>query len=200
MDGITLAREIRRRHPIPLIFLSSTGEILTGSEVEFFRFQVPKPIKHSQLHQVLMKIAGIVDPSATKSREKKLDSLMAIHHPLNILLTEDNAVNQKVQLLMLSRLGYKADLAVNGLQAVEAVVKKSYDVVLMDIQMPEMNGVDALRIMRRKPGWDYPAIFALTAEDLAGDYEKVLGIAQDRQITCCSPINAIAGQLCLSVE
>jgi CheY-like chemotaxis protein len=78
-------------------------------------------------------------------------------------------VNQKVELLMLSRLGYSADVAVNGLRAVEAVEKKDYDVVLMDVQMPEMNGIDATRIVREKLGSKCPTIFALTAEDMASN-------------------------------
>jgi CheY-like chemotaxis protein len=95
------------------------------------------------------------------------------------LLAEDNAVNQKVQLLMLSRLGYVADLAVNGLRAIEAIEKTSYDVVLMDIQMPEMNGIDAVRIVREKLGDNCPTIFALTAEDLAGDSERFRSVGFD---------------------
>jgi len=70
---------------------------------------------------------------------------------------------------MLSRLGYKADIAVNGLRAVEAVERTSYDVILMDIQMPEMTGIDAARITREKLGARCPTIFALTAEDLSGE-------------------------------
>jgi len=172
MDGVTLAREIRRQKPTPLILLSSSGEILVGDEADLFKYQIPKPIKHSQLFNALMKITGVSTKQTTRLPLKKLDSGMATSHPLRILLTEDNAVNQKVQLLMLSRLGYTADLASNGLRAVEAVEKVEYDVILMDIQMPEMNGIDAARVIRGKMGKSGLAIFALTAEDLTGDQEK----------------------------
>lgn len=104
---------------------------------------------------------------------------MADEHPLRILLVEDNTVNQKVQMLMLSRLGYSADLAVNGLRAVEAVQAREYDVVLMDVQMPEMNGIDATRLAREKLGERCPAIFALTAEDLAGDDQPYRDVGFD---------------------
>jgi len=179
MDGVTLAREMRRHKPIPLILLSSSGDILVGDEADLFQFQIPKPIKHSQLYNALIKTTGVATMQTPKVREKKLDSGMAASHPLRILLVEDNTVNQKVQLLMLSRLGYGADLAVNGLRAIEAVEKTTYDVVLMDIQMPEMNGIDAVRIIREKLGDKCPTIFALTAEDLAGDEGRFLSIGFD---------------------
>jgi signal transduction histidine kinase/CheY-like chemotaxis protein len=172
MDGVTLAREIRRQKETPLILLSSSGEILAGDEADLFKYQIPKPIKHSQLFNALLKITGVATKQTTRLPLKKLDSSMAESHPLRILLAEDHVVNQKVQLLMLSRLGYVADLAVNGLRAVEAVEKAEYDVVLMDIQMPEMNGIDAARLIRKKTGVHCPTIFALTAEDLSGDNEK----------------------------
>jgi len=179
MDGITLAREMRRQHSIPLVLLSSSGEILVGDEAELFKYQVPKPIKHSQLYNALMKITGVATRQTTRLPKKKLDAGMAASHPLRILLAEDNTVNQKVQLLMLSRLGYAADLAVNGLRAVEAIEKAAYDVILMDIQMPEMNGIDAVRLIREKLGADCPTILALTAEDLTGDPDVALGIGFD---------------------
>jgi CheY-like chemotaxis protein len=179
MDGVTLAREMRRRKAIPLILLSSSGEILVGDEADLFKYQIPKPIKHSQLFNALMKITGVATKQTQRLPQKKLDSGMAISHPLRILLAEDHAVNQKVQLLMLSRFGYSADLAVNGLRAIEAVEEKTYDVVLMDIQMPEMNGIDAVRIIREKLGANCPTIFALTAEDLEGEQERYLSIGFD---------------------
>jgi PAS domain S-box-containing protein len=174
MDGVTLAREMRNR--VPLVLLSSSGEVMVGEEAQLFQFQIPKPIKHSALLNALLKITGVATKAAPKPQEKKLDGSMAARHPLRILLAEDNAVNQKVGLLMLSRLGYTADLAVNGQRAVEAMEKKSYDLVFMDIQMPEMNGIDATRLTREKLGAKCPPIIALTAEALEGDQERFLGL------------------------
>jgi signal transduction histidine kinase/DNA-binding response OmpR family regulator len=165
MDGVTLARAMKGQKATPLILLSSSGEILIGEDADLFQFQIPKPIRHSTLFNALMKITGLATTQGPKVRDKKLDCNMAAAYPLRILLAEDNAVNQKVQLLMLSRLGYSADVAVNGLRAVEAVEKIDYDVVLMDIQMPEMNGIDATKLVRKKLGAKCPRIFALTAED-----------------------------------
>ena len=83
----------------------------------------------------------------------ELDPDMARRHPLRILLAEDNVVNQKVALRLLGQMGYRADLAANGLEAIEAVERQTYDVVLMDVQMPELDGFEASReINRRWPG------------------------------------------------
>jgi CheY-like chemotaxis protein len=95
------------------------------------------------------------------------------------LLAEDNVVNQQVGLLMISQLGYCADLARDGQLAVNAVEKAQYDLILMDIQMPNMNGMDAARKIREKLGESCPLIFALTAEALEGDKQRFLGLGFD---------------------
>jgi CheY-like chemotaxis protein len=95
------------------------------------------------------------------------------------LLAEDNSVNQQVGLLMLSRLGYIAHLAVDGRRALDAVEKVRYDLILMDNQMPNMDGVDAARIIREKLGAKCPCIIALTAEALEGDKQRFLDLGFD---------------------
>jgi signal transduction histidine kinase/DNA-binding response OmpR family regulator len=177
-DGFTLAREIRRHSQTPLILLSSSGETLSEEDAKLFKAQISKPIRHSSLFNALLDILG------TESRplhiaEKKFDRTMAIKHPLRILLTEDNPVNQQVGLLMLSRLGYTADLAKDGQRALDATEKTQYDLILMDIQMPNMNGIDAARLIREKQGEECPSIFALTAEALEGDKQRFLGLGFD---------------------
>jgi PAS domain S-box-containing protein len=175
VDGITLAREIRRRSSAPLILISSSGEVL-GEDADLFQFQITKPVKHSSLLGVLLRVTGLEDGARTDVPEKKLDRELGAKHPLRILVVEDNAVNQKVGLALLSRLGYAADLAANGRLAVEAVGKKRYDLILMDIQMPEMNGIEAAAIIRERLGPAAPAMIALTAEALEGDRERFLGL------------------------
>jgi CheY-like chemotaxis protein/HPt (histidine-containing phosphotransfer) domain-containing protein len=97
---------------------------------------------------------------------------MAGRHPLRILLAEDNVVNQKVALRLLGQMGYRADVAANGLEAVEAVERQTYDLVLMDVQMPELDGFEASReINRRWPGERRPRIVAMTANAMQGDRE-----------------------------
>jgi CheY-like chemotaxis protein len=108
-----------------------------------------------------------------------IDRETAQRHPLKILLAEDNVVNQKVALKILDRMGYRADVAANGKEAVEAVKRQPYDVVLMDVQMPEMDGVEATTRIREEQGENRPWIIALTANALQGDRERYLGVGMD---------------------
>ncbi len=193
MDGVALARKIKRgKNPTPMMLLSSSGETLTGRDGKLFQEQIPKPVRHSLLFRALVKIMGVPEPAAVAVPARKVDVKMADEHPLRILLVEDNTVNQKVQMLMLSRLGYTADLAVNGVRAVEAVQEHEYDVVLMDVQMPEMNGIDATRLSRAKLGERCPTICALTAEDLAGDDQPFRDVGFDGYLR--KPLDAKALQ------
>jgi signal transduction histidine kinase/CheY-like chemotaxis protein len=179
MDGMTLAREIRRQTQTPLVLLSSSGELITGEDASLFQIQIPKPIRHSSLFNALLKIIGTAPAQPRQFAEKKIDSTMATSHSLRILLVEDNAVNQMVGLLMLSRLGYKPDLALDGQLAIQAVENVPYDLILMDIQMPNMNGIDAARIIRENLGLKCPVIYALTAEALEGDKQRFLSLGFD---------------------
>jgi PAS domain S-box-containing protein len=175
VDGITLAREIRRRSAVPLILISSSGEVM-GEDAALFQFQISKPVKHSSLLSALLRVTGLHAAAGPDAPGKKFDQGLGTRHPLRILVVEDNAVNQKVGLAILSRLGYTADLAANGLRAVEAVGQKKYDLILMDIQMPEMNGIEAAAVIREKLGGETPPMIALTAEALEGDRERFLGL------------------------
>jgi len=183
MDGITLSREIRLKHPTPLLLLSSTGENLGEADAGLFAHQISKPIKHSVLFNALLKLTGSQEQPMRKTTEKKLDNHLAEKNPLRILLAEDNAVNQKVGLLMLSRLGYTANAVPNGKRALEALDKAAYDLILMDIQMPEMNGIDATRIIRETFKDKRPIIVALTAEALEGDEERFLSLGFDAYLS-----------------
>ena len=104
-----------------------------------------------------------------------LDPEQAGRHPLRILLAEDNAVNQKLALRLLAQMGYEADVAANGLEAVEAVERQQYDLVLMDVQMPELDGLEATRrIVEEVPLERRPWIVAMTANAMDGDRERCL--------------------------
>ena len=101
---------------------------------------------------------------------------------LRILLAEDNVVNQKVALRMLGRLGYRADIAADGLEVLKALQSHHYDVVLMDVQMPEMDGLEATRSIRRMPGHQ-PYIIAMTAHAMKGDREECLGVGMNDYVS-----------------
>jgi CheY-like chemotaxis protein len=141
-----------------------------------------KPVKMSQLYDALVAIFSTKpfyvtpQPAAVVS----LDGQMGVRHPLRILLAEDHDVNQKVAVMLLERLGYRADVAANGLEALEALRRQEYDLVLMDIHMPEMDGVEATRHIRnRLPPELQPYIVALTANALEGDRETYLKAGMD---------------------
>jgi CheY-like chemotaxis protein len=109
---------------------------------------------------------------------------MATRHPLRILLAEDNVVNQKLALRILQQMGYRADVASNGIEAIESVERQAYDVILMDVQMPEMDGLDATRRIAAKwPPDKRPRIVAMTANAMQGDREMCITAGMDDYLT-----------------
>jgi CheY-like chemotaxis protein len=116
---------------------------------------------------------------------------------LSILLAEDNIINQKVTLLMLRKMGYKADVAINGLEALKSLEEKPYDVILMDIQMPEMDGIEASRFIRKSfPAERQPRIIAITAYALDGDKERCLEAGMDGYLAKPVNIDTLRDALC----
>src|SRR6185295_4143128 len=113
-----------------------------------------------------------------------LDPGQAVRHPLRILLAEDNTVNQKLAIRLLQQMGYRADLASNGIEAVESVKRQAYDVVLMDVQMPELDGLDAARqICALLEAPQRPRIVAMTANAMQGDREMCIDAGMDDYLT-----------------
>ncbi len=188
MDGFTLAEEIEtiyHENNLPIIILSSMGRTKPRAGDKNISAFLNKPIKTSSLFNVLLSTIGST-PTRIVKPEKilKFEESMGTRHPLRILLAEDNPVNQKVALLFLKRLGYLADVAGNGLEALQALKRQSYDVVLMDIQMPEMDGDEATRKIREDwPKEQQPYIIAMTAHALEGDREKYLSLGMDSYVT-----------------
>jgi CheY-like chemotaxis protein len=187
MDGTALAREIRARRPaMPLVLASSLGRREIGDDDKLFAAHLLKPIRQSQLLDTLVGVCGADDAVRVAPAQPvaRLDSEMAARHPLRILLAEDNVVNQKLALRLLQQMGYRADLASNGLEAVESVRRQVYDVVLMDVQMPEMDGLDATReICARWAPHERPRIIAMTANAMQGDRDMCLGAGMDDYLT-----------------
>lgn len=173
MDGIELAHKIHEQSEMPLMLLSSSGELAEGADANLFQYQIPKPLRHSQLFNALLRVIGVTGKPMQAPASRQFDRATAAKNPLTILLAEDNATNQKVVLLMLARMGYQADLASDGRQAVEAAEKKRYDLILMDVQMPEMNGILAMKAIRERHATQVPTIYALTAEALEGDETRL---------------------------
>ncbi|GAB4538130.1 MAG: hypothetical protein Kow0063_25650 [Anaerolineae bacterium] len=194
MDGMMLVREIRKHlDPVtlPLVMLTSLGRREEQLESGELAASLTKPVKPSQLYEVLVgTLAGrpLLDketgPKADPAPDPDHDTSLSQQHPLRILLVEDNPVNQKVTLHILRRLGYGADVAANGLEALQALERATYDVVLMDIQMPEMDGEEATRrICARWPAGQRPHIIAMTAHAMKGDRERFLAAGMDDYVT-----------------
>jgi CheY-like chemotaxis protein len=186
MDGAMLAQAIREAgHTLPLVLFSSLGRKEAGDGL--FAATLAKPLRQSQLFDTLV---GLLAHEAAPQRvaapaRPKMDAQMAERHPLRILLAEDNVVNQKLALRLLGQMGYRADVAGNGIEAVECVARQTYDVVLMDVQMPEMDGLEASRrIVARWPETGKrPRIVAMTANAMQGDREECLAAGMDDYVT-----------------
>jgi GAF domain-containing protein/CheY-like chemotaxis protein len=187
MDGLELAREIRKRNAaLPLVLFSSLGRRDTDKSEGVFGAYLAKPLRQSQLFDTLVSLLTREVVSKTKAptaAKPQADPDMAKRHPLRILLAEDNVVNQKLALRQLQQLGYRADLASNGIEAIESVERQTYDVVLMDVQMPEMDGLEASRhITGKLPYGRRPRIIAMTANAMQGDREMCLAAGMDDYI------------------
>jgi CheY-like chemotaxis protein len=142
-----------------------------------------KPARASVLQNALLAaLAGPVRVPRTRQTDAApaaADHDLADRMPLRILLAEDNAINQKVLLKMLARAGYQADVAANGLEVLTALERVSYDVVLMDVQMPEMDGLEATRRLRARAGTRRPWVIALTANAMHEDRDACLEAGMD---------------------
>jgi signal transduction histidine kinase/CheY-like chemotaxis protein/HPt (histidine-containing phosphotransfer) domain-containing protein/HAMP domain-containing protein len=185
MDGVALARAIRERRAataLPLLLFTSLGRREAGAEAVGFAAHLTKPIKPSQLFDALVgALAGqLIRVDRRIPGRVEMDPAMAGRHPLRILLAEDNVVNQKLALNLLGQMGYRADVAGNGLEAIEAVERQPYDVVFMDVQMPEMDGLEATREITRRWSRDQrPRIVAMTANAMQSDREMCLAAGMD---------------------
>ncbi len=188
MDDCTLAKTIREQtlgQNLPLVLLGNLKEYKLPEKCQDINFAavINKPIRVSVLYQTLIKIF-----TAEKTDVEKLSTVSETEvksvEKLRILLAEDNVVNQKVVLLQLKQLGYGADVAANGIEVLEALQRQPYDVVLMDVQMPEMDGLEATRIIRQQ--WSpelCPQIIAITANAMAEERDKCLEVGMDNFIT-----------------
>jgi signal transduction histidine kinase/DNA-binding response OmpR family regulator/HPt (histidine-containing phosphotransfer) domain-containing protein len=168
------------RAPHPMVLLVPLGAD-TEEKAEGFAARLARPVKPAVLHEVVSALLGGGRPAARRdsAARAKFDGAMGRRLPLRILLAEDNPTNRELALLMLGRLGYEADVASNGAEAVEAAGRKVYDLVLMDIQMPELDGIAATRRIRAELGGGGPRIAAMTAHALPGDREACLAAGMD---------------------
>jgi CheY-like chemotaxis protein/nitrogen-specific signal transduction histidine kinase len=203
MDGLKLAQKIREfpeYQQLPLVMLSSLS--ISRAEIEAsqvdFAATLNKPIKQFQLQEVLTHILGDNYGRSRLSPKPKSSNhgFDKATFPLRILLAEDNLVNQKVAIHMLKRIGYHADIVMNGLEVIERLQHHDYDVILMDLQMPKMDGMEATRrIISDFPGHRCPTIIAMTANALEGDRQECLDAGMHDYVTKPVKIEQLAHAL-----
>jgi CheY-like chemotaxis protein len=168
MRGDELASELHRLRGESLkqLILSSAEAILNSSDARQIgvQAQLAKPVRHSALFNALVKLFNTRATHSTNLSSSVLPADLAQRHPLRILVAEDNPVNVKLISIIMQRLGYRIDVAGNGIEVLAALRRQPYDLVLMDVQMPEMDGVEATRrIFREWPNGQRPRIIALSA-------------------------------------
>jgi len=195
MDGLELAKEIRKyrsKDKLPIIILSSSGfQGRNKLEIDkYLNALVTKPIRQAQLQNMLIETLGFDSPETvtkfgknTQIREtvpKFASRDMSHEHSLKVLVAEDNMINQKLIVKILLQLGFNADVVSNGLEAIEELKRVRYDIVFMDVQMPEMDGLEATKyIVQNWKTDERPLIIAMTANVMQGDKEKCLNAGMD---------------------
>jgi CheY-like chemotaxis protein len=195
-DGLGLAARIRRyetSRALPLILYTSLVPLQPNHKDKVRALGLAevlaKPIKASHLQAAIHRVLG-GDPQrdVRPGREPTAEiAHFAERHPLRILLVDDNMTNRKLGQKVLERLGYRADLANDGAQALDQLDQGTYDIILMDIEMPVMDGVEACRRIKADPGRKPPQIVALTANAITGDREKYLAEGFDGYLS--KPLN-----------
>ncbi len=193
MDGFTLAAEIHQlpnTATLPLLLLTPLGarpEAPAMASISFVVFTV-KPVKPEQFLETVIRTFSDIKPGLEKTAPpvEHHQTTFARRQPLRILLCDDNAINQKVAIRILQQLGYEPDLAVNGQEALDALDRKPYDLIFMDVMMPEMDGLEATRAIRefQKTGGKTNfnsriVIVAMTAQAMQGDREKCIAAGMD---------------------
>lgn len=185
MDGMALAKELHQHQAgqnLPLVMFSSMGQREDDIKQAGFAALLNKPARQSTLFNVLIAALGAETAESRKDKQplrEGFDKRMGNNHPLRILLAEDNSVNQKLMLRLLSQIGYRASIAGNGLEAIEALERQEYDVVLMDVQMPEMDGLEATRQIISRWADDRPRIVAMTANAMQEDRDACFAAGMD---------------------
>ncbi|MEJ7827931.1 MAG: response regulator [Segetibacter sp.] len=178
MDGVGLATAIKGfKFPVPVIILTSIGDESRKKYPELFSSVLTKPVKQ---HHLLLSILGELGQQKTmQAVEVKAPTILradfAEEFPLKILIAEDNLINQKLIEHILHKLGYKPEIVPNGLQALECITWEAFDVILMDIQMPEMDGLESTQNIRKlPPPSTQPYIIAMTANAMPEDRENCI--------------------------
>ncbi len=196
MDGLDFAKAAKIIQPgIPIILLSSAAIGTQNKYPGLFNALLTKPVKHNHL---LRLIQTELEPGELTSDEIPVNNTSLLYgnfaekYPLRILLAEDHLINQKLALRVLNKLGYQPELAANGREVLDFMKKSSFDVILMDVRMPEIDGIEATRIIR-KGEFHQPRIIAITANALPEDREECLAAGMDHYISKPFKLEVLVG-------
>ncbi|MDS3859563.1 response regulator [Thermosynechococcaceae cyanobacterium BACA0444] len=197
LNGIQLGQQLRQKYPqLPLILMTPRSWLQTAVAKSLFVAFLQKPVRAKQLGQTLLQALDPQTQAPQTPALATLDVTLGERLPLRILLAEDNPVNQKVARHILQRLGYQADVAVNGLEVLAALERQPYDVILMDIQMPEMDGLTTTeKICERWSAQQRPWIIAMTANALEGDREMCFRAGMDDYVSKPVKIESLVAAL-----
>ncbi|MEP0547424.1 MAG: response regulator [Rhodothermales bacterium] len=204
MDGLSVAKALSETPRPPVVVMLTSihrdGAIREAADRYGVSAMLYKPIKPAKLYDTLVDVFGHVEQDEDEAAEQKAVPSVARVEPgsaaLRVLLAEDNVVNQKVALRMLERLGYRADVAANGIEVLQSLQRQPYDIILMDVQMPEMDGLEATRRIRATLGAEeQPHIIALTANAMQGDRERCLDAGADAYLAKPVDVHALGETL-----
>ncbi len=186
MNGVELGQAIQAmnlENRFPMIMLSSIGTRPKAAEKPLFANYATKPVKPSLLKRALLLALNEGATNETQQSESTQTPQYSKQYPLKILLAEDNLINQKVAINMFKRYGYRPDIAGNGLEAIQALHRQDYDVIFMDVQMPEMDGIEATKKIIQQWKEKRPRIVAMTANAMSGDRERFLSAGMDDYVS-----------------
>jgi CheY-like chemotaxis protein/nitrogen-specific signal transduction histidine kinase len=183
MDGIELTTLIKQQYPeLPVILLNTIGRDVKKQHPGLFEAILTKPVKQAHLANALLMVLQHQQTEQVQKADNSLNKSFAISHPLKIMVAEDNPVNQLLILKVLDKLGYTPTLTATGKEAIRALEQEYHDVLLMDVELPEMNGLEATRHIR-KHHTKQPLIVAITANVMAENREECYKAGMDNYIT-----------------
>lgn len=186
INGVDLAKDIHKKFPgLPIILLSSVGFALSAEDQPHFRRILTKPVKQLFLFESILNELRkqVQEEKHVSTPSKGFTEEFAQKYPMSILLADDNLINQKLIEHVLNKLGYEPDIVNDGKEALEAVDVKHYDLILMDISMPEIDGIEATRVIRSHNLVNQPVIIAITANVMQEEMQECIDSGMDGYIS-----------------
>ena len=196
MDGMQLGRSIREKGlRLPLLLLSSGGLPKDDDFKQIFNYYSSKPIRQESLQKSILQAIGKSTYKKATPENHVKELTMADHLPMTILVAEDDAINQKLVQRLFSKLGYIPNIAFDGRQALEFAQQKSYDIIFMDMMMPEMDGLESSRLIKGIMKKDAPLIIAMTANAMDEDKERCFDAGMDDFVSKPITINTLSAMI-----